>query len=220
VEKVRLNEREEPDMIKFLANLKENGRVVVDTSFGKLDPTEALPALEELDQVARANMAFTAPEFSESAACWAVAKLYRACQLVVCRDASEADMVQHLAGNCPEPHSPSADYSVDLVFQYLPDVMAIAKRLSSADPLVRELLVLARAWPLSSVGVENIEKVSIDSFIDHPGLRQLYVDRILARSDMKRMGDSRVNLAIKEALGAFPELSPAAAAMLDPTKSL
>jgi len=68
---------------------------------------------------------------------------------------------------------------------------------------------IARAWPLSSVGVAGVSDVDVDPFIDHPSLRRLYADRIVERRDASRLGDPRVRAAVREAIGAHDELVPA-----------
>jgi hypothetical protein len=89
----------------------------------------------------------------------------------------------------------------------LPDLIAMARGVALGDPLLEHLLALARGWPLSSVGVPDCVPTQIDSFIAHPALQQLYIDRILARTDLTRLSDSRVAGMAMEALGAFSELS-------------
>jgi hypothetical protein len=58
------------------------------------------------------------------------------------------------------------------------------------------------------VGIEGVGAVESASFLSHPSLRQLYVDRILARADTSRLADKAVREAVQMALGAFPELAP------------
>jgi len=72
--------------------------------------------------------------------------------------------------------------------------------------LRQELLVLAREWPLSSAGIRDVGPVDVKAFIGHSGLRQLYIDRIIAYGDVTRLNEPMVELAARHALGAFPEL--------------
>src|SRR5262249_25031638 len=104
------------------------------------------------------------------------------------------------------PPSPETDYSADLVLQYLPDIIGMTRAVASGDPLLQQLLILAREWPLSSVGVSEVGQVGVNAFIGHAGLRQLYADRIIARADLTRLGEPSVDTAVRQALGAFPDL--------------
>src|SRR5262249_27684517 len=155
----------------------EHGRVPVRADFSTGVDDDALRILQEFNAGATRDLAFTAPAFSLPAARWAAVTLYRGCQFVVCRDVEAKRAAAMLAEPCPEPRSAQTDYSVDLVFRYLPGLVDLARRISSNDPLVSELLKLSRTWPLSSVGLAGVGAVDIEPFIDHAALRQLYVDR-------------------------------------------
>jgi hypothetical protein len=103
---------------------------------------------------------------------------------------------------------------VDLAFRYLPELIGFARARAPADPLVDALLALATAWPLSSVGTGGIGEVDVTPFIDHPGLRALYIDRILDRRDLARMGHPAVREAVGAAIGIHDRLAPEAAATI------
>jgi hypothetical protein len=103
---------------------------------------------------------------------------------------------------------------VDLIFRQLPTLYRLARHLSEGDPLVRELMSLARQWPLSSVGITLAEPAELNSFLEHPALRQLYVDRILESEDGSRLGDRRVDAVVRAGLGAYPGLCLALARKL------
>jgi hypothetical protein len=192
--------------VGFFTELFESGRVLVASeALPELDP-QVDPILVAAEKVAAMNLAGTAPEFSLLTARWAALLFYRACQFVVCRDIDAKTIQQLLQEKCPEAHSPQTDYSADLVFQYLPDVIGMTRAVASGDPLLEQLLALAREWPLSTVGVSDAGPVDAPAFISHRGLRQLYVDRIIARRDLSRLGEPLVDIAVREALGAFPDL--------------
>ena len=173
--------------------------------------------VREWDAVQRQELGGVAPDLNEAAAEWAAVRLYRGCQALVCREMPPAEMQKMLREPCREPASVAVDYSVDLVFRFLPDLVALARRVSCDDPLVEELLALGRAWPLSSVGIEGVGAVDATRLRAHPGVWQLYIDRILATGDVTRLNDEAVRIAVGAALGAFPELAPGVAAALNPT---
>ena len=172
--------------------------------------------LRERDSVARLGLPFEPPSLNLNAAHWAAIVLYSSCQCMTYRDMN-ADQVQKLlAVDCTEPkHDPSVHYSVDLIFQVLPDLISMASGISPSDPLVTRLLELARDWPLSSVGVKNVEKVDPGPLMGHPCLRRLYIDRIMLRKDRSRLTTPEVCDAIREALGMHPSLCPTVASWLE-----
>lgn len=203
----------------FVRTLVGEGRAVV----GAAGPVAsaradapALAAVAELEARARPELAEEAPALCAEAAVWAACLLHEACRFTVCRDLGEDAMRASLGVPCPAPRGPETDWSVDLMFRHLPDVLRFARQLSNGDPLVARLGQLATEWPLSSVGVPDAAGGSLDSFITHPALRRLYADRILARADFSRLGDPRVDDLLRADLGLHRDLAPLLAARLWP----
>jgi hypothetical protein len=174
--------------------------------------------IETFDFVARTELAYDAPRLVPEVARWAAERLYRACQFLVYREVEADEVREGCAVPCPAVAAVSPDvcYSADLILRYLPDVFALARGIAREDPLIDGLRSLARAWPLSSVGMPEVREVDVSAFIDHPGLRRLYADRIIERNDRSRLGDAAVATAVREAIGAHPELAPSIWAALAP----
>ncbi len=202
----------------FLGRLSHEGVAMVMPEPELSGPGKWEEIVRDWDRRQRLELAVSAPDLSLPAAQWAAMRLYRGCQAVVCRDVPPEELHAWLAEPCPVARSAETDYSVDLLFRFLPDLVALARRLSQNDPLVRELLALAQAWPLSSVGIETVGAIQLGEFFAHPGLRQLYVDRIVATEDLTRLQDEAVRQAVKTALGAYPEMAPRIAAALKSTQ--
>ena len=99
----------------------------------------------------------------------------------------------------------SLHYSVDLSFRFLPDLLRLARSEAEGDPLLRHIRQWAAAWPLSSVGIPDLELGSIEPIVEHPCLLSIYCDRIIALRDRSRLGDSRVDGALAQAVGAMGE---------------
>ncbi len=197
---------------RFLNDLASAGRVRVPREPSGVSPA-ADAALASIDRRARAEFPGEAPPLSPTAARWAAVRLESACRFLVHRDLDEEDVRSGLVGGAPRP-DPGTAWSVDLTFRHLPDVLRLARGLAEGDPLVECLRSLARDWPLSSVGVPGLAPVEAAPFIDHPGLRRLYADRILARRDASRLDDPRAAAAVREAVGAFPALAGSLATVL------
>lgn len=201
----------------FLSRLSADGIAIV-TSDEALEPDDGWKkVIVEWDDVRRSELAFTAPELSLTAAGWAAVLMYRGCQALICRGVSPTDLARFFGDRCPESVPASAAYSVDLLFRFLPDLVKLAQQVARGDPLVVELLKLARAWPLSSVGIADVGDVDAAPLLENPSLRQLYVDRIVAAGDTARLKDSAVRKAVQSSLGVFPELAPLMASTIDKT---
>jgi len=190
---------------QFIDDLLELGRVQV--SFQLLAPDAFRQGVEDLDRVAREELAAHPPQLEPAVAQWAMSVLYSAAQALVYRDI-EADAVRAaLSRPCPLAPSPEVCYSADLAFRYLPDLIRLARGIAQEDALVKGLSELAQAWPLSSVGVAGLKQLDVEPFIGHCSLRQLYVDRILQRSDAGRLDHPLVRQAVRQAIGGFRELA-------------
>jgi hypothetical protein len=103
---------------------------------------------------------------------------------------------------------------VDLAFQFLPELISLARGIAEQDPLVEGLRTLAAAWPLSSVGVRDLpDYLDVTPFIDEPCLRRLYADRIVERKDLLRLNHPAAREAVREALGEHRYLAKEVAAV-------
>jgi MoxR-vWA-beta-propeller ternary system domain bpX4 len=195
----------------FLCELFAAGVVNVDP-FVRAEttlPADAAGFLRDRDELVRAELADGAPALDRAAADWAALQFYHACQFFADRDPVEALVRQVLAVPCPGGPSAERDYSVDLVFRFLPDLIALAEQRAPGDALTAILREWARAWPLSSVGYvipADVPGVGEGAFMDNVALRRLYLDRIFARSAKDRLADSRVRRQIAADAGPHSEL--------------
>jgi MoxR-vWA-beta-propeller ternary system domain bpX4 len=205
------------DLALFLKTLAEEGRAVVSPQPLATESDEALSALNQLDELARVELALDAPQFSANAALWAARLFYHLCQFTVCREIGEDQIAAACRIPCPEPRGPKVDWSVDLTVRHLPKLFDLARHLSNADPLLQQMKQIASAWPLSSVGIAGLENLRLDSFVFYPALRRLYTDRIIAAGDATRLGDPRVADFLRADLGLHHELAPAIASKLSET---
>jgi hypothetical protein len=198
-------------LVAFLNTLQESARVAVaPPARGDLQGAAVAGVVSAMDRAARVELAFQAPQLLTPAAAWAAGRLYRACQFLAYREI-EADVVRaEMAIACPVAPSADACYSADLSFRFLPDLIALARGIAADDPLVAGLIDLARGWPLSSVGASGVGAVDVSAFIGDASLRRLYADRIIERADVSRISDAAAREAVAEAIGAHPELAPAA----------
>ena len=202
------------DAFDFVQELLASGRVSVPLS--PQVPDELDGAVAELDRALRPQLAFDPPALAPDAARWGLLILYRACQFLVHRDI-EADAIRAaFAQPCPRTAAADVCYSVDLSFRFLPDLLRLARGLPESDPLVQGVLALLRNWSLSSVGIDTVgnEEEAIETFIHHPSLRMLYIDRIIEHSDHGRLVHPLVKQAIRAALGDHADLCPSVASAL------
>jgi hypothetical protein len=194
----------------FLRDLQSEGRV-------RIPPPDTLTASErraaeqtlvELEHVYRLELPGKPPALDVPAASWAAERLLRACQFAVFRDLPAEAIAQEAAQQLRSEKTAAVHYSVDVLFRFLPDLLRLARRAAEQDPLVEHLLGWARAWPLSSVGVQLDGEPAAATFLDDACLRRMYVDRILAADDASRLAEPRVVVGVKAAVGGQFALPP------------
>lgn len=199
------------DFSQFLIALLSGERVLVPglAEIGANELAEAASRLTEFERIYRTAMPGTAPVFVVEVAVWGAQKFYRACQCLVFREISAEAIEAELDPTCPIPAAPaSVAYSVDLTWRFLPDLLKLTGGIAADDPLVSWLRRWAVAWPLSSVGITAVGDVEVSGLMGDDCLRRVYVDRIISRQDVPRLNEPSVRNAVREAIGAFPELAP------------
>ena len=140
--------------------------------------------IQRADQLARLDAPGQAPALDLNAAQWALGVLAWSVSLLVDRANADTHLPVELARTEPKGDSACHHWSVDLAFRFLGEVMLRAKAAASEDDLVTELVDVCSRWPLSIVGTQvpwNAERGQI--IVDHPSLRRVLLDRIIARSD-------------------------------------
>jgi hypothetical protein len=203
----------------FTSRLLSEGHAAVESpeDIPSEDQVSTAHILAEFEQIWRLGMPGEAPEFQSEVAVWAARQFYRACQYVLFRNEDNFDF-QPLACETELQKLPSAHYSADLTFRFLPDVIKQVRITASEDPLLSDLLCWAHSWPLSSVGVEGVDlnqqQSALEAISRNPSLLRMYADRIIKHRDESRLSDDRIRQAVACAIGAHPGLAPHFAASL------
>ena len=148
------------------------------------------------------------PQADRQSACRAFAVLYDLCRFVINRHLPVEAMTSAAAPWDSSAATPEQIFGVDVSFRHLRAVHRQAAERNQQDPLVQQLLVHARAWPLSAIGVPGTGD-DPGALMDHAGLRAFYVDRLIALGDGDRARHPRVLPHLRAAVGAFPDLVPA-----------
>jgi hypothetical protein len=220
------------EFFHFLEALAHDGSPAVGLLPPPANDPQAQLLLTAIADRATQDLGLPAPPFRLPAAEWAARLFYQLCQFVMVRDLDATQISAVVDTPCPAPRDPATDWSVDPTFRHLPRLLQITRHVRFAEPLVVHLIRIAREWPLSTVGMPDLTpnpsstngssptRFAIDSFIHHPTLRRLYVDRILATSDSSRLGDARVDDLIRTDLGLHPGLAPRIASQLSPSHTI
>ena len=199
-------------LISFLRQLFDHGRVTVDLADVQLAEARELESLLlELDVAYRQHLPVGLPPLDVNAASWAAGVMYLAAQVLVFRDL-EHDVLLPVLRTAPQGTDPSEQFSVDLCLRFLPDLVRLARAASTSDPLVTVLLELGADWPLSSVGISGVSLSAngqgrVMALTQHAAVWQMYIDRVPQTGDASRLVDAATNIAVRTAVGAFPQLA-------------
>ncbi|MFK7820600.1 MAG: hypothetical protein AB8G99_17905 [Planctomycetaceae bacterium] len=201
----------------FIQDVFDRGRANVPEP-AEIDPEDRNATAEVLvasEAIWRENQPGGLPQFNQEAATWAAEMLYRVAQFQTYRDVNAEFIAAALSEPVPTDPTPSVHYSVDLCFRYLPDLHRLAVLASADDPLLIEIIKLLKPWPLSSVGIEIPNTDVWHPAFQHNSLQRMFIDRIIARQDKRRMKDPKVAAAIRSSLGVHTHLVPAVSADLN-----
>ncbi len=191
-------------LVSFLQQLRTDGKVTVpanllDGSAGEIDA--ARDVLREIHREDAAEFPGQAPALDPRAATWAAQLLLDCCQILVMREIDAETVTSRLGLSYEAPTSPAVIHSVDLTLRHLPDLFVLAKGISPGDPFVIELKRLAGDWPLSLIGIPLPDSAELDPILRHGGLRQRYVDRVIARRATDRLRHGQIRTEVEAALG-------------------
>lgn len=206
-------------LFSFLESLLTDGRVLVAAvansagdaiPISTSDVEDGTDFLLNFEKLYRCDLPCTAPHIDTGAVRWGAITLFRACSLLSHRDADAATVSRMMSDTFQgESRTPSIHYSIDLTLRFLPDVMRYARAASPDDPLVHELKRISCEWPLSSVGIEDIDidDVSLNGILESDCLEKLYVDRILSTDDASRLSNPIIAQSVRAAIGIHSQLA-------------
>jgi hypothetical protein len=138
------------------------------------DRPAAIALLREAFDAHALDVAEPPVAFDPAVALGAAVVLARACWRLV-GDDQTADS---LAVGC-EPATPAAHLSADVTLRFLPAVYRRAAARDLDGPLKTDIERLLRQWPLSGVLADlDGEPAAPPAFGGHPGLQQLYAERL------------------------------------------
>lgn len=172
-----------------------------------LDLDETLDELQSFEADWQLELPGNPPRFVPDAALWSAKSLYTASSLLIHRDSDANQISQLLSDPPPDRTKVESHYAVDLTMRFLNDLVRLARSAACNDPLVDHLMDWARTWPLSSVGIEEVQDVDIEPLRTSPTVMRLYIDRIVALNDTNRINAPDLRDLAAASIGDFPELN-------------
>ena len=204
-------------MEDFLRGLFETGDVLLARHLETGCSVSAAELLVKFELVWRSGWPGSPPRFDSEVALAASRVLMALCHAVVFREQGVDESRQlvvsiGLSMGDVIVLDPVQHYSVDLLFQFLPQLLERAKRVSPSDGLIGLILDILKPWPLSSVGVAELSSSSpgmdrIEVIASHPSLWRMYIDRVLERGDRGCLQHMATRSAVSAAIGPYDWLS-------------
>lgn len=169
------------DMIE---GLRDNEEILITASISKIDEDDEIETVNMLKKsysLEKINYPFTPPEFDAKAALWACKVIYFAAQLLVNRNNTK-NKLDDIVPLYSTPDDASAIISADLCLRYLPFFIDEFRRIDPNDPILERLNKISAQFHYSVIGQElELEKLNFEPILQNDCLKQLYLDRIVAR---------------------------------------
>lgn len=209
---------------KFVEQLFLDGTVRLESSDlpASGDLTHAVQWVVDYEPTLRVHWPTAPPQIEPVSLQSVIDQFYRAAQLVVYRELGEDEIAKRISPDFERAQhtaadSPDAIYTIDLILRFLPDLVRRVRAMSSNDPLLKPLLDWGHRWPLSSVGIPDLEAGDPEPVLRHPCLCQIYIDRVIEFEALDRLSHPEMAERVRGVLGAYPELSPKLYRHLNPS---
>jgi len=180
--------------------------------FGQIDeisPSQMEPVLDLLHQqysTEAVGYPNQAPTFSIAAASWSASILFHAAQLLLYRSHNLSDLHDFFPP-FNEEKSAGGILSADLSLRYLPSILRELRNIDVDDALIPILENILQEWHYSGLLSQvDLEGISFGIAYKNNCLKQLYVDRVIARKQLKVAQLPAIKGAVISALGDYQPL--------------
>lgn len=173
-------------LIDFVKDLFETGKIKVAkemTDFSENDKEIALEILSRYFETYSKQFPNSHTlNFNVDTAFWAIDYLYKLCQVLLLRELSDEQVLNYLP-KYTHKQSRNEVFSVDLIFQFIPELFRISKELSPADVVTHEMKELANTWSFSLF--EIAENMQVGYIENDPVLLDVFCNRIIEKNYTK-----------------------------------
>jgi len=155
-------------------------------------------------------------DYHGEAALWGAVRLFHAACMICFRDTGSAEVERLMTpAAMPDAENPAAVFSADLCLRYWPDLHRMARTLSEDDVLVTCMRRMAETFPFSTAGM-GLRLDTAHVVMRHPGLRQMYAERLLERGDADGLSAPGLRDLILSKLGLHRDVHGAGLLTLTP----
>ncbi|NOQ71236.1 MAG: hypothetical protein GQ574_04510 [Crocinitomix sp.] len=190
----------------MLKSLRESEEVILYQNILKISAEEkkmTTDFLQEAYTKEELNYPNKAPEFDALAAIWAAEVVYLTAQLILYRK----DEIEALAELFKSDHIPvtaSSMLSTDLCLRFVPDMLIELKMIDPEDQLIEVLEGIMKKWHYSAINYQQeVNDLNLDAIAANQCLKQLYLNRIVLKRNIKLAELDLFNQAIHGNLGIY-----------------
>ncbi len=140
-------------------------------------------------------------EFDADTALWSAKVIYTTMQLVLNRK-DEADDLENLYPVWKSPTTAHEMVTADLCLRFIPDAIFQLESIDPNDPLISYLQKRMNVWCFSLLRkLIPTSEIDFTLILDHPGLFQMSVDRIIKYKNLEMAKDPLFISAVRGSLG-------------------
>lgn len=149
------------------------------------------------------NYPFEVPKFNANAALWASKIVYFSAQLLLYRENKVTELADFLP-NYTDTIDASAILSADICLRFLPQINDELKRIDSEDAILPILNHHLQQFHFSAVGFDiDIETLDYQIIFSNTCLKQLFLDRVVAKKDYKLAEKPEINALLLANFGDY-----------------
>ncbi|MCW3104325.1 MAG: hypothetical protein JWO09_2765 [Bacteroidetes bacterium] len=188
-----------------IMQLRQTENILLHSRMIELSPEEEELVTEFLKreyETESLSYPFVAPAFNAPAALWAAKLVYLSALLILYREHKNEELSSILPVYAGEQDA-SAILSADLCLRFLPAIHLFAKMLDHEDQLAGLLHSILVEWPYAATGSGIEAKEGQELLPADDCLRQLYIDRIIEKKDLRSASMPGIREQVQASMGNY-----------------
>lgn len=192
--------------IETLYHLRTIEQIILYNKTMKISEVESRDAVSFLEsefEREAMNYPFEVPKFNANAALWASKIVYFSAQLLLYRE-NKVNELNVFLPNFNAEIDASAILSADICLRFLPQIKDELKRMDSNDPILPILEQHLQQFHFSAIGFDlETENLDYQIIFSNDCLKQLFLDRVVARENYKLAEKPEINALLLANFGDY-----------------
>lgn len=192
--------------IETLYHLRTIEQIILYNKTMEISDAEARDAVSFLEseyEREALNYPFEIPKFNANAALWGSKIVYFSAQLLLYRENKVTELSAFLP-NYAGVIDASAIVSADISLRFLPQIRDELKRIDSEDAILPILEHHLKQFHFSAIGFDvDTENLEYQTIFSNDCLKQLFLDRVVARKDYKLAENPEINKLLLANFGDY-----------------